>query len=128
MTFADASFFIGLVDKQDQWHKRALELLEGLKDELVVTNLVIYECVSIIGQRSGGMAGTTLYNFFNDNCHVEYVTDDVFDEAMKIFFEQNGKISVSDAITLAFMKKRKVKSIISFDPDFDRINDIDRIN
>ena len=127
MIFSDSSFFIGLADKRDSWHKRALKVKSRLRDELVISDLIISESVTMIGYRAGGAAGKTLYNFFRDNCQVEYVNEDILDEAMNLFSKFDGKLSVADSASVIIMKRKKIKGIISFDSDFDKIKGIDRI-
>lgn len=127
MIFADSSFFIGLVDKRDQWHKKAVKVFDRLRDDIVISELIISESVTMIGYRAGGTVGNTLYNFFKDNCQVEYVTDDILDDAMNIFLKFDGKLSVADSVSVTIMKRRKIKGIISFDSDFDRIKGITRV-
>jgi predicted nucleic acid-binding protein len=55
MIFIDSSFFIALVDRKDQWHHLAKNLIPFLTNEtIVISDLIIVESVSIIGRRSGG--------------------------------------------------------------------------
>jgi len=51
-------FFVALVDSKDQWLKKAKDLLPVLADDnMLISDLIIVESVSIIGKRSGGKAG-----------------------------------------------------------------------
>jgi predicted nucleic acid-binding protein len=127
MIFADSSFFIGLVDTHDQWHKKAVKVLEKLKDDLVVSDLIVSESVTMTGYRAKGKAGITLYNYFKDNCHIEYVNENVLEEAMSIFLKFDGKLSVADSVSVTIMRRSNIKKIISFDSDFDRVDGIKRL-
>ena len=127
MVFADSSFFIGLMDKRDQWHKRSLKVLERVTDEMVISDLVISESVTMIGYRAGGEAGSKLYNFFVDNCRIEYVNEDILQDAMILFSKYNGKLSVADSVSVMIMKRKGIKGIISFDSDFDKVGGIVRV-
>jgi predicted nucleic acid-binding protein len=127
MIFADSSFFIGLADKRDSWHKRALKVKGRLRDELVISDLIISESVTMVGYRAGGDAGKTLFNFFKDNCMILYVDDDTLEEAVKLFSKFDGNLSVADSTSVIIMKRKKIKGIISFDSDFDKIKGINRI-
>ena len=127
MVFADSSFFIGLMDKKDQWHKRSLKVLEKVTDEMVISDLIISESVTMIGYRAGGEAGSKLYNFFVDNCTVEYVNEDILQNAMVLFSKYNGKLSVADSTSVIIMKRKGIKAIISFDSDFDKVGGIARV-
>lgn len=127
MIFGDSSFFIGLMDKKDQWHKKSLKLLDRLKDDIVISDLVLSESVTMIGYRSGGEAAGTIYNYFTDNCIIKYVDEDILDEAVGILTKFDGKLSVADSVSIIMMKRNKIKIILSFDSDFDKIKDITRI-
>jgi predicted nucleic acid-binding protein len=93
----------------------------------MISDLIVSESVTMIGYRAGGKAGRTLYNFFTDNCQIEYVSDDILDDAMIIFQKFDGKLSVADATSVTIMKRKKIKGIISFDSDFDKFNWINRV-
>jgi predicted nucleic acid-binding protein len=127
MIFADSSFFIGLVDQRDQWHEKALKVLDRLKDEMVISDLIVSESVTMIGYRARGKAGKTLYDFFKDNCRIEFATEDILDDAMLIFNKFDGKLSLADCVSVTIMKRKNIKGIISFDSDFDKFNWIKRI-
>ncbi len=128
MILADSSFFIGLADKKDQWHDNALRVLDRIEGEMVVSDLIISESVSSIGNRAGGKAGKKLYELFLDNCQIEYVNEELLHEGMKIFLKYDGRLSVLDSVSVAIMKKRKISRIISFDSDFDKVKGIKRVH
>jgi predicted nucleic acid-binding protein len=127
MIFADSSYFIGLADLKDQWHPLAVRVLKKVKENLIISDLVISETVTSIGSRAGGKAGKRIYNYFCDNCEIVFVDDDLLEEGMEIFLRYDGKLSVADSVSIAIMKRRAVKKIISFDSDFDRVKGINRI-
>jgi hypothetical protein len=127
MIFADSSYFIGLADLKDQWHPQAVGILKKVKDKFMISDLVLSETVTSIGSRAGGKAGKRIYDYFIDNCEIVFVDDDLLWEAMEIFLKYGGKLSVADSVSIAIMKRRGIKKIISFDSDFDRVKGISRI-
>ena len=127
MIFADSSYFIGLADSKDQWHQQAVGVLNKIKDKLMISDLVISETVTSIGSRAGGKAGKRMYDFFCDNCEIVYFDDELLDEGMDIFLKYGGKLSVADSVSVATMKRKGIKKIISFDSDFDRVKGINRV-
>jgi predicted nucleic acid-binding protein len=44
------------------------------------------------------------------------------------FLKYDGNLSVSDAVSVFIMNKKKIERIISFDSDFDKVPGIVRIN
>lgn len=127
MTFADTSFFVGLVDAKDQWHERAVRIERTLPKRVVVSDLVVAESVTIIGSRGGGRVAKTLYEHFRDSCDIEFVDQGLLDEAMGLHLGFNGKLSVADCASITIMGRRRIGRIISFDSDFDRVKGIERI-
>ncbi len=127
MIFADSSYFIAIADRRDQWHKRAVKISKNVDTELLVTNLVVAESVTAVGARGGGKAGLAVYEYISDNCEVVFVTRDMLEDAMDIYLKYDGTLSVADAVTVLVMKKRGIKEILSFDSDFDKVENITRI-
>jgi len=129
MIFIDSSFFIALVDRKDQWHHLAKNLIPFLTNEtIVISDLIIVESVSIIGRRSGGKAGEHLYHYFIDNCNIVTTDEKTLKGGMYEFLKYDGNLSVSDAVSVFIMNKKKIERIISFDSDFDKVPGIVRIN
>ena len=127
MIFADSSYFIAIADRRDQWHKRAVKISKNVDTELLVTNLVVAESVTAVGARGGGKAGLAVYEYISDNCEVVFVTRDMLEDAMDIYLKYDGTLSVADAVTVLVMKKRGIKEVLSFDSDFDKVENITRI-
>lgn len=128
MIFGDSSFFVALADKKDQWHADAVRLGPLVTKGTVVSELVIAETLTILGSRGGGRAATTAYEFFRDSCEVEFVGQGRLDEAMRLHLMYDGHLSVTDCTSIAIMTARKIKRILSFDSDFDRVKGIDRLS
>ncbi len=128
MIFADSSFFIAIAREKDRWHKDALKLAEKIKEPLLISELIISESITMVGSFEGGKAGKTLYEYFQDNCRIEFINEEVLEKAMGTFLTYDGSISLADASSIAIMKEHGIKKIISFDSDFDKVHDIDRIH
>ena len=128
MIFVDSSFFVALVDSKDQWHKKAKDLLPVLADDnILISDLIIVESVSIIGKRSGGKAGEQLFNYFTDNCHIVHLDEKILKGGMFEFLKYDGTLSVPDAVSVFIMKIKHLDKIVSFDSDFDKADGIIRI-
>ncbi len=128
MIFADSSFFIAIAREKDRWHKNALKLAEKIKEPLLISELILSESITMLGSFQGGKAGKTLYEYFKDNCRIEFINEEMMDKAMDIFLKYDGSISLADASSIEVMRKHRIKKIISFDSDFDKIPEIDRMH
>jgi len=127
MIFADSSYFIAIVREKDRWHKDALRVSEKIRDSLLISELVISESITMVGSFEGGKAGKTLYEYFIDNCRIEFINEEMMEKAVNAFLKYDGSISLADASSIEIMKKYGIKKIISFDSDFDKVKEIDRL-
>jgi len=127
MIFVDTCVFVALADRRDQWHEKALKLRDKMTGEMLVSDLIISESVTIIGKRAGGKAAKKLYDFFTDNCEVMYADERLMRSGMQRFIKYDGKLSLADAVSIAVMELAGVKKILSFDSDFDKIKGIQRV-
>jgi predicted nucleic acid-binding protein len=128
MIAVDSSFFIALADRNDQWHTSAKKCLPHLRDDpLVISDLIISEVVTIIGKRNGGKSAVQIYQYFVDNCDIVFTDEHLLSGAMKILLRYDGSLSLSDSVSVEIMRTKKIKKILSFDADFDRITGIERI-
>jgi len=128
MIFADSSYFIAALKKDDRWHKDSLKLSGKVKEQLLVSELIMSESITLVGSFEGGKAGKTLYEFFLDNCRIEYLDEEMMEKSMTTFLKYDGSISLADSLSIEIMKKNDVNKIISFDSDFDKIQEIVRIH
>lgn len=126
MIFADTSYFIARSKKDDQWHKDALNL--KIKEQMLISELIMSESITLVGAFAGGKEGKTLYEYFLDNCKIEYLDKEIMEKSMDTFLRYDGTLSLADSSSIEIMKKYGVKKIISFDSDFDKVQEIVRIH
>jgi predicted nucleic acid-binding protein len=126
--FVDSSYWVGLVDAKDQWHKPALALQPRVRGELRVLDLTVSEAVTIIGSRKGGKPARELYQFFCDSCHIIYLDDELLDSAMARHVAHDGRLSVPDCAMVEAMVREGETTIVSFDSDFDEIRGLVRLH
>lgn len=127
MIVADSSYFIALADKKDQWHRQAMAVKGRIPQGFKISTLTISEAVTAIGYRAGGKAARTLYDYFIDSCSVETVDRQLLDLAMAVHLRFDGILSVADSVSVALMTRDGIRQIVSFDGDFDKIKQIQRI-
>jgi len=127
MIFADSSYFIALAREKDRWHKDAVRISDRVRESMIVSELIISESITMVGSFEDGKAGKTLYEYFIDDCKIEFMNEGIMEKAMDTFLKYDGSISLADASSIEIMKKYGVKKIISFDADFDKADEIERI-
>lgn len=127
MIFADSSYFIALAREKDRWHKDALKLAGKINDSFLVSDLIISESVTLVGSLEGGKAGKLLYEYFIDDCEIEFIDSEMLAKGMETFLKYDGSISLADAVSVEIMKEYNIKKILSFDGDFDKVKEIERV-
>ncbi len=127
MIFADSSYFIAIVREKDQWHDAALKLTGKINESLLISDLIISECITLVGSLEGGKAGKLLYEYFIDNCKIYFMDGETLTRSVDTFLKYDGTLSLADAASVEIMRLHKVKNILSFDSDFDKIKKINRI-
>lgn len=127
MIFIDSTYFIALSSKKDQWHQKAVKLLDKIENEenCIVIDGVILETIAKLGYLSGGKTASLLYNNIKDN-YIIYNTNHLYDKAMVNHLKYDGTLSLVDVLIIEKMKELKANEIISFDTDFDKVSGIVR--
>ncbi|NOR47285.1 MAG: PIN domain-containing protein [Methanosarcinaceae archaeon] len=129
MIFLDSSYYIAIVDKRDQWHQKALELSNYFENkDIVVSSFIISEVLTEIGNRSSGKVAYNLFNYFEDSCRVVQIDKDLLIESVDVFLKYDGTLSLADASSIVIMNNMKISEIVSFDSDFDKVDNLNRIH
>lgn len=128
LIFCDSSFFIALALANDQWHSQAKKLVPLIeKSDKTVSNLVLSEAVTMVGSLGGGKQGKLIYDYLMDNCQIIQIDQEICDNAIQIYLKYDGVLSFADSVSLELMKVGKIKKIVSFNSDFDKIDTIERV-
>ncbi len=128
MIFIDSSFFIAAVNKNDQWHEMAGKILPIMvKEEKVTSQLILSESVTLVGSLFDGKTGLKLFNYIFDNHEVLYTDKRMSFNAMDTFLKYDGTLSFADSVSVEIMKDLGIDKLVSFDSDFDKVDDIIRI-
>lgn len=93
-----------------------------------LTNLVVSESVTIVGNRSGGKPARLLYDYFVDDCEIIYVDAALQGSAIVQHTRFDGALSLADCATVAAMVNASEAELVSFDSDFDRVTGVIRIS
>lgn len=128
MIVADSSYFVALADSKDRWHGDALRVKASIPQDFLLTVLIVAEAVTIVGARRGGRPAQVLYQYFVDECEIEFADAALLRDAMVHHLFYDGVLSVADCVTVAIMSERGIRKIVSFDGDFDRVRGLERVH
>ena len=117
-----------MVLTRDQWHEKAVKVIRKIdKEEKVISDLMVAEIVTSIGDISGGKEAINIFNYLQDNFTV-ISTDFEFLKSIKgQYLKYDGTLSIADTSAVEIMKNMKITEIASFDQDFDKVEGIVRI-
>ena len=130
--FLDSSFLISCVLKNDSNFDRAYELYNKeniFNHECYISNLIINEIVTVIGNKGTLQDAINNYNAFKDNFIIinEYEIDNFNDNVMNIYRKYNTKLSFTDSAILETMKCYNIENLVSFDKQFKIVDNINLI-
>jgi len=124
--FVDTSGFYACLDQTDSFHPRALAAFERADKEnwmLLTTNYVVHETWALIQRRLGWEAVETFLNDLLPRCTVIFVDEELYHAAAARCRQiRERRFSLTDAISLEFMARRKITEAIAQDEHFAREN------
>ena len=122
MTFADTSFLIALILRDDDHHAEARELLRRHSDHgLVLTNHVLGETWTLLRRWGGHRASVRAVEAFTRSPRyaVHHAGAGLERDALEWLRRHDERTySFVDAVSFAFMRDERIGEALSFDGDF----------
>ena len=128
--FIDSSFLIALVNENDSLHEKSLEYIDLIeKNDCYISNLVINEVITVIGNKIDLETAISAFDLINDIFHVinEYEIKDFNSTTMLIYEKHNTKLSFTDCSIIVDMHYHKIENLLSFDKEFKKAEGINLI-
>ena len=128
--FVDSSFLIALVNENDSLHDKSLEYVDLIeKNDCYISNLVINEVITVIGNKIDLETAISAFDLINDIFHVinEYEIKDFNSTTMLIYEKHNTKLSFTDCSIIVDMHYHKIENLLSFDKEFKKAEGINLI-
>ena len=128
--FVDSSFLIALVNENDSLHEKSLESMDLIeKNDCYISNLVINEVITVIGNKIDLETAISAFDLINDIFHVinEYEIKDFNSTTMLIYEKHNTKLSFTDCSIIVDMHYHKIENLLSFDKEFKKAEGINLI-
>ncbi len=134
MIFVDTTFWVGDADENDDFHASAQSGIEAIRygrtAMAVTTDFVLDETVTILGRRKGFGAEKAVKVaesvLASPRVFTVYVDEGLLKESLSYYSSFKGRLSLTDVISVAVMKKYGTGEIFSNDKDFDGIKGIKR--
>lgn len=126
--FGDSNFFVALLNPFDSLHEKALQASLRMKEELcqlIITNLIFLEIVTILSQRVSRRVSITFGTHILQDNQIEiiHVDEELQKRSWEIFQTTDKKnVSFVDCSILATMKFNNVHTLLTFDrEDFQQL-------
>ena len=133
----DTNFIVAYILTSDESHQRAILLEDNeniFENERFITNHIVDEVVTIIGQKSNPELALKTYRFLKDNFTIinEYDCFDFNDRVMARYNKMNNnnkqKIGFTDSSIIETAKLFDIDSIVTFDKEFEKNDEISIIS
>jgi predicted nucleic acid-binding protein len=130
LIFIDSSLLIAAADEDDQFHKRAKEIIPGLQGEKFLSELIISESVTGVGARLGSKQALKVFEnlIYDPSVKVVYTNKRLLERAIQIYIKYDGRLSLADAVSVRIMYDNRIRKIASFDADFDGLENVTRVH
>ena len=130
--FLDTSFIVSSIIKTDSNYEKAKKLIineDLLNNECYISNLIINEIITVIGNKLGLTAAIEAYELVNDNFNIlnEYEINNFNDKVLDVYRLTNTKLSFTDSSIIILMQEYGIENLASFDKEFKRIKNINCI-
>jgi len=130
MIFLETSFIINFNVPTTENYKRAVEIWEDIKDKpKAISEMVVYETLTVLRKlKQNDSKLKDVYNELGTSKDITVFEDVLYYEKALDYTLNKNTIGFFDNLSYIVMKNNNIKTIASFDPDFDIFTDIERIH
>jgi len=128
MLFIDTTYLLSLIKVMEKNHEKAILLLEHIdKEETLINSTVLIEMLNRLKKKRYDKYRNTIIDLIYNMDNIHYLTTEDYSKSLDTCKYYNFSINFSDCTILESMKQYNVTHIVSFDSDFDKVNNINRI-
>ena len=119
--FIDSSYVLALVDRRDQNHSRAIQLVRGYDNvPMIVTDAILLEIGAALAYGFRKQVVQIIEEFqTSQNFEIVHLSLDLFDQAFQFFKKhQDKEWSLTDCVSFVVMEQRRMSQALTFDHHF----------
>ena len=126
----DSSFIIAIFRKNDPLHQRAIENRDVLENDCYISNGIISEVMTILGQKTKDIALVRLaYNYMKDNFTIIDESDiNMYNDNVFAIFEKYNKdkyrLGFIDCSQVVIYEHYGLDYVVSFDGEFELFEEV----
>lgn len=121
--FVDTSYFLALLNSQDEFHQQAMSLADQIDSKLVTTEAVLTEIGNALAKPQWRELAVDTLNDLRDDDDVEIlsISPELFSKALKFYSSRMDKEwGLTDCISFVVMKNRKLTVALTTDHHFEQ--------
>lgn len=121
--FADAFYFVGLVNRADQHHARVVAAARQLRDELVTTEWVLAELADALAESASRRLVPPFIRALEQDPKVRIIRADggLFRRGLKLYEQRPDKEwSLTDCISFVVMGDENLREALTADQHFEQ--------
>jgi uncharacterized protein len=119
--FVDTSFIVALINERDQYHEKAIELVDRYDGQsLIITDVVLLEIANALARGYKMEAVRIIEELISsEDVEIVHLTTELFNQAFDLYKTHQDKAwGLVDCISFVVMQKRNVRLALSFDRHF----------
>jgi uncharacterized protein len=119
--FADAFYFVALLNRADQFHQKAIAAAQQLRDDIVTTEWVLTEVADALAGPVNRLAvASFIRDLFQDpNVVLVRASSDWFERGLQLYERRPDKDwPLTDCISFAIMTEEKLTDALTGDHHF----------
>lgn len=129
----DTNVLFASASARDDYHDRAQEIVRGIDHgelpDAVVTNYVLTETLNLTGEKLGPGAANEMLDRLIEGTHFEIDHAPKADfNAAQALFRRYEELSFVDSTIAAYMQRKDINYLYSFDDDFDVLDGVTRLD
>jgi len=124
--FLDSSFFKGLIDPKDDFYQLAGKIWQKLREKsesLVTSNFIVDETLTLLRSRCNLDTAIKFRNMLAENSQIVKIMRVTVDDEAKAwqwFVKNWSRLSFTDCVSFAVMKRLGLRRASAFDEHFKR--------
>ncbi|SEW09998.1 type II toxin-antitoxin system VapC family toxin [Halobacterium jilantaiense] len=132
-TLLDTNVLFASASARDEYHEQSREIVReidhGALPTAVVTNYVAAETLNLVGERLSPRAASGILDRLVEGAHFEVKHTPKTDfNAAQAIFRRYDELSFVDATIAAYMDRKDIDYLYSFDDDFDVLDGVTRLD
>ena len=121
--FADAFYFVALLNRADQYHPRATAIAGQLREDIVTTEWVLMEVADALAESASRRFVAPFFRNLAEDPKVEIIpaAGDWFERGLKLYDQRPDKSwPLTDCISFAVMSEEKLTDALNGDHHFEQ--------